>query len=119
MVRKTRETVEASFVSDRVTVHHAIIGESNDLFGDAADADIIEPTDLGACDVLITDCEGTERQILDKMSITPRELVIECHPDHDAPPHIIRSILEQRGYTTRTVVDDPWVFVYGTVPEDM
>jgi precorrin-6B methylase 2 len=112
MVRKARETAEASFVSDRVTVHHAIVGEPNDLFGEPDGADVVDPAALDPCDVLITDCEGAERSILEAMSIEPRELVIESHPEHGSAPETIREILHRKGYETRTVTGDR-TFVHG------
>lgn len=44
------------------------------------------------------DCEGSETAILDGMEITPRAVIVECHPTLDAPPEEVRPLLHECGY---------------------
>jgi len=87
-------------VDDVVTVEEAIVGDPTTLYqGMADDAEVIDPANLPACDVLEMDCEGSELGILEGMQIRPRVLIVELHPTmYDAPNAAPVELIEEMGY---------------------
>jgi len=95
-----REVAQLNEVDDVVTVEEAIVGDPTTLYqGMADDAEVIDPADLPACDVLEMDCEGSELGILEGMQIRPRVLIVELHPTmYDAPNAAPVELIEEMGY---------------------
>lgn len=87
-------TLERNGVSDRVTVHHAIVGEPVTLTGAPENADHVAPGDLPNCDVLEMDCEGSEVDILPNLDIRPETLIVETHRNKPT----VEGHLERLGY---------------------
>lgn len=85
-------------VADRITAHHAIVGEAIAVSGNAAAARAVRPCDLPDCDLLELDCEGSEIGILNDMVIRPGVILVETHGFLGAPTGSVRAILEARGY---------------------
>lgn len=81
----------------RVQIRRKVIGKPVDVWGEFKDDDIVPPSELSECDVLVMDCEGAEQSILEQMSIKPRSIVVETHPP-DAPTQATISLLEEQGY---------------------
>jgi len=98
MVEYTRDTAERNGVADRVSVDPAVVTEANYLRGDGTDAVAVDAADLPACDVLEMDCEGAELDILKRMTITPRTVIVETHGLNGAPVDAVREVVERRGY---------------------
>lgn len=98
MVSLARETVNANRVDDVVTVHHAVVGETRNVWGKMYGADVLAPDDLPLCDVLQLDCEGAELSILNGIDQGPQTIIVETHPVFDSPtkPCVIK--LEEMGY---------------------
>lgn len=94
-----RETVALNKVSDIVEVNHAVVGEAIVLADAPGDADIVTPEDLPECDVLVLDCEGVEKEILQTNRINSRVVIVETHAFLNSPPSKIRKILENRDFT--------------------
>jgi len=94
-----RETVKLNGVQDRVTIQHGIVETAKKIDGDAVDAPLIEGADLPACDVLISDCEGAESQLLEAYSDTPRAIVVETHGVYDSPTEEVVATLNENGYS--------------------
>jgi hypothetical protein len=94
------EVVEVNDVDDVVRIKEAIVGEPTDLYqGMADDAEVIDPADLPACDVLEMDCEGSELGILRGLQIRPRVLIIELHPTMFGAPNMAPvELIEEMGY---------------------
>lgn len=94
--------------SDSVTVHHAVVGDVQGVYGPGEGAtfitppEILEVTGFNECDVLVMDCEGSEIGILREMELEPRSVVVESHPSMGAPPEAVISLLRERGFETRT-----------------
>lgn len=80
MYDKAADTFRLNDVADKITQHHAIVGEPVDVWGEVDGVEVIPPEELPPCDVLLLDCEGAEVNIIDGLSFTPRELVVETHP---------------------------------------
>lgn len=98
-VKHTREAAHLNGVDDRVTVRHAVVGDSIDTFSSTEGADRVSPGEIPDCDVLALDCEGAEGGILDNLSIQPRCCIVESHGCYGVPEHSVRERLEESGYT--------------------
>lgn len=106
MISRVRETLGLNSVGDHVDLRNAVVGHDVDVWGEAT-GDVVHPTDLPECNVLVLDCEGTEMEILDEMKIHPRVVVVEAHGVYDAPSAEVSSLLEEQGYTiTNQVLAD-------------
>lgn len=103
MIDIGERTIENAGVDDRVTVHHAVVGEAVDLYGPMEGAEVVSPADLPEGDVLALDCEGAELSILDGLEARPETVIVETHPDKGAPDEAVREHLSDQGYT---VIDD-------------
>jgi hypothetical protein len=97
---EVRQVARWNDVDDVVTVVEAIVGDPTTLYqGMADDAEVIDPADLPACDVLEMDCEGSELGILEGMQIRPRVLIVELHPTmYDARNATPVDLIEEMGY---------------------
>lgn len=98
-VERVRRTAKTNGVADIVTVNHAIVGTALNLRGDSRNAMIVSPSDLPQCDVLELDCEGTEIEILEHLTNSPRVILVETHGQYDAPTEEVVSILSDRSYS--------------------
>ncbi|SEP14516.1 Methyltransferase FkbM domain-containing protein [Halorientalis persicus] len=99
-VTKVKDTVQLNNVSDRVSIRYAIVARAISIRGDSDDAQVVSPTDLPDCDVLVLDCEGAEMNILKEMEIRPRAVLVETHGLFDAPKSNVRDKLNCAGYET-------------------
>ena len=101
----TLETVSINGVSNVVTVRHAIVGDAVNLAGDQGQAECLSPTELPECDVLSMDAEGAELEILFKLEIRPRVIIVETHGHLGCPPQDVKDQLSELGYDiTNTAV---------------
>jgi len=75
--KKIEDTFYINDINASFKINHAVVGETIDVWGDAKGADKIRPHQLPSCDVLELDCEGSEVEVLEKMNITPRVLIME------------------------------------------
>jgi len=111
-----RQTARLNDVADAVTVHHALVGPAIEVWGRLNGAERVSPDLLPACDWLVLDCEGAERDILDSMTVRPRRISVEVHPDLiDA--NAVRDRVRELGYQMN-VVDGPngTHVIHGTRP---
>lgn len=102
-----RETCRLAGVADRVTVRHAVVGEAIDVWGPVADADHVPPESLPAADVLVLDCEGAERPILEEFDGVPARMVVETHELFDSSHDVVAEALERSGYDCERVTRMP------------
>jgi hypothetical protein len=101
-----RETARLNDLEDRIEVRQGIVEADVETWGDTSAAPHVAVEDLPTMDVLVTDCEGAERAILERLSATdcPREMVIESHGMHDAPTSALQDRLEELGMTVEALV---------------
>ena len=106
MISRVAETLALNRVGDCVALRNAVVGRGVDVWGEATD-NVVHPSDLPECDVLVLDCEGAEMDVLAEMTIRPRVIVAETHGLYDAPSGEVAALLEERGYTVtnQTVAD--------------
>jgi hypothetical protein len=90
--------VEANNQQDRVSVKHALVGGGVKVYGEANGAEQVRPQGLPKCDVLELYCEGTEKEILSKMTIRPRNILVETHGFRGAPTYEVEGIMQDIGY---------------------
>lgn len=105
MLREARRTFRRNGVADAVELRHAVVGEANHVRGGPGDAARISPADLPAMDLLVLDCEGAEKHILEHLPEAPPKVVVESHPDYGASDGVVRDLLEDLGLT---VSDRPY-----------
>lgn len=93
-----RETAEINDVADRVELRHAAVGPPSHPKGSIEGAETLPPSALPECDVLILDCDGAEAEIVPRLEIRPRDLVIESHPRYGVDTGALLSVLSSMGY---------------------
>lgn len=101
-VEKLKDTIDINNVEDRVVINHAIVGEDINLRGKADGAATVAAGDLPDCDVLELDCEGAEVNILKKLKIRPRFILVESHGIFDASSRQLCKILKKVGYSIKS-----------------
>lgn len=97
-----QNTIRLNKVEKFVDVNHSIVGSylehSSESYGDSGKADVVNPSALSECDVLVLDCEGAEIEILRNLSHLPRIIIVETHGFLQSPEEEIREILTNKGY---------------------
>lgn len=78
------------------TVIHGFVGSVISIWGDLNGAGKIDT--LPNCDILELDCEGAEKEILSKLNIEPRIIVVESHGHLGSPSSLVKSLLISKGY---------------------
>jgi len=97
-VEKVLRTAALNGVADRVVVRHAIVGRGDQVYAGEIPEEVVLPEDLTECEVLELDCEGDELEILRRMTIRPRAILVETHGAYGSPTPAVRSLLEEIGY---------------------
>lgn len=100
-----RETVEMNCVPATVEIRHANVGEfadPDDAYGEAT-TETVPPQDLPKADVLVMDCEGAEREIVERLSHEPDQIIVETHGAWGSPTEEMKQLLENRGYQVEEV----------------
>lgn len=98
LIEPLEDTITMNQVADRVKVRHAAVGPPEHTKGSIEDADLLPPSSLPNCDVLILDCDGAEKEIIPRLEIQPRDMVIESHPRHGVDSEELLSVLKSMGY---------------------
>lgn len=98
MVDLCRETATLNDCASQITVSHALVGEAVEVYGSAADAEVLSPAALPGRDVLVLDCEGAEASILDGLTSHPPVVIVETHPERGVPADQSRAPLRAAGY---------------------
>lgn len=105
-VETAETTLAHNLTPSEVELIHAVIGDvathSVEKYG-GADGDRVSVGQLPSCDVLVSDCEGAERHILDNLCQRPRAMVIESHGFAGASAEWVCEKLASLGYTTEVI----------------
>ncbi len=91
---------EREGVAGRVSVRHAVVGDARSVWGEAS-AEVVAAEALPPCDVLELDCEGAELDLIRRMTIRPRVVLVETHGVFGAPTADVEAALREAGYTVR------------------
>ncbi|WP_302081592.1 hypothetical protein [Salinibaculum rarum] len=97
-VEHVRETARLNNVADRITVHHAIVGDKISLNARGGSPRQLPASELPSCDVLELDCEGAEISILEDLSVRPAVINVETHGFLGAPATDVADRLEALSY---------------------
>jgi hypothetical protein len=97
-VEEILHTAELNAVSQRLTVRHAVVARSIEIWGTEPDHAAVAPSELPECDVLEMDCEGAEVDILQGLMMRPRVILVETHGLYKASTKLVASLLEGLGY---------------------
>lgn len=97
-VEHVRETARLNDVADRITVHHAVVGDEILLNAEGDGPRQLAAADLPSCDVLELDCEGAEISILEELSVRPAVINVETHGFLGAPVTAVTDRLEALSY---------------------
>lgn len=97
-VKKIRWVLEENSFPSKVVLKQAIVGTSIRLHGDGSGAERVSPAELPNCDVLELDCEGTEIEILENMSVSPHTILVETHGLFGSPSDEVSHVLNGLGY---------------------
>lgn len=122
-----RETVSMNGVERSVALNHAIVSTEGEVFGETEGCDVIETDDLPEHDVLLSDCEGAELDILRKMDELPRRCIVETHGfagsstlevarELVSSGHSIESIITPASKNADPEEDNQVVVSYGSGP---
>lgn len=77
-----------------------LIGEPVNVYGDMTGVLQRKPENLEVCDILALDCEGSELDILQRLTIRPKWIIVEIHERYDfIDREIIFGELFKKGYT--------------------
>lgn len=101
------DTLRVNRMEGHVKVVHGVVEAAVHLFGrsDPGDAEEVSSTDLPACDVLVLDCEGAEKAILENLDQQPRTIIVEVHPQYGFSLEEAKNRLTDHGYRIVEVVD--------------
>jgi hypothetical protein len=89
-------------VEGRVEAILGVVGEGVKVYGEKTPRET-SPEDLPSCDVLELDCEGAETEILQKMKLEPRSILVETHGFRGAPTEEVVTIMEKKGYNVEVI----------------
>jgi len=100
-----RETVELNDVESWVSITHGLVEGGDVVWGEMGDPEQLSVEDLPDCDVLITDCDGGEKPILNALTpeTIPDAVVIESHGMHDSPTDWVEKQLDTLGLTVDSI----------------
>jgi hypothetical protein len=94
MISLGLKTVESNRPFDsQLTVKQAIVGSPIEIYGDDSNARIHSPEQLCNADVLILDCEGSEKSIIEDLGTYPGTIICETHPERGVPTDEVLSVM--------------------------
>lgn len=100
--RKHKEIIqkvtELNGVESSCEVRNMLVGPDIEVFDHSSSYEKVEPSELPQCDVLEMDCEGAELEIIRNMTISPRIIILEVHPQrYEYAPEAVNELIEM-GY---------------------
>lgn len=93
-----RETARMNRVPDQIDVEHVLVGDAVEVWGDTDEVTVRPPDELPETDVLYIDVEGAETSILDGMTVRPRLLIVEYHPEKGITRDDVTEAMREFGY---------------------
>ena len=79
--------------NSQLTIEQAIVGDPIEVYGDDSNASIQDPKNLCDADVLILDCEGSERSIIENLGNYPKTIICETHPERGVPTDRVLNVI--------------------------
>lgn len=94
MISLARKTVDINRpFNSQLTVEQAIVGDPIEVYGDDSNANIQDPENLCVADVLILDCEGSERSIIENLGTYPDTIICETHPERGVSTDEVLNVI--------------------------
>lgn len=100
------DTLRYNGIEDEVNLKHAIVGKPVAIKGNESNASVVPPEELPPTDVLVMDCEGSEVDIIERMEIRPRVVIVETHGCFDVPTKASVEALRNSDYEIVSCVED-------------
>lgn len=101
-IEKMRESFSKNGYEDFKIVN-GIVGSEVNVWGETENVEVIDVKSLPECDVLELDCEGSELDILDKLDIKPRSILVESHGMNGSSSELVKNKLQQKGYSIENI----------------
>jgi len=95
--KKLVRSFEINGFDSRINPVNAFVGAASGITGTPVE-NCVSPTELPNCDVLELDCEGTELELLNNLSINPRTVLVETHGLAGSSTDDCKVSLEKAGY---------------------
>lgn len=98
-----KQTIAKNDVENTVTVKHALVGPDVNTYSSTDGAEHVAPNELPPYDVLVSDCEGAEYELIKGINKDGRELLIETHGFQGSPTNKVASLLNKERYDVSMV----------------
>jgi hypothetical protein len=98
------ETISMNGVERSVTLSHAIVSTEGEIFGETHGCDVINTDELPEHDVLLSDCEEAELDILRQMDELPKKCIIETHGFAGSPTLEVAQALVNGGHSIKLII---------------
>lgn len=98
LIDELLNTLSVNEVAKQTNVYHAAVGNVVDLKSSTGEAEKVQPVDLPSCDVIEMDCEGSEIDIIPKLSTSINTIIVETHPSKGVPTTTVEGALEDQGW---------------------
>jgi len=97
MVEIAKKTIEWQALENKIHFQHAIVGEDVEVYGTDI-GEKVSPSSLSH-DVLVMDCEGAEKSVIQGLDYLPRVLIVETHPERGMSTKKTEVAIENAGMT--------------------
>lgn len=84
-------------------VVHGLFYEAKSVRGELGSSSVLTAKDIPSCDVLVMDCEGAEKKIVEDLDNWPEKIIVETHGCFDSPTNYVVQRLEARNYCVELV----------------
>jgi hypothetical protein len=101
-IEKIEETFQKNNI-EGIRIHHSIVGEEKNIWGEKGAANTTQPSELPSCDILEMDIEGSEMKVLEELDIEPRIIIVESHGNFGSPTEEVKKILTEKNYEIKNV----------------
>lgn len=101
-IEKIEKTFQENNV-ERIRIHHSIVGEEKNIWGEKGAPSTTPPSELPSCDILEMDIEGSEIKVLKELDIEPRIIIVESHGNLGSPSEEVKNILKEKNYEIKNV----------------
>lgn len=100
MIAIAKQTIRIEGSMDAVEFNHAIVGDDIDMYGIPGTPELVPPGEIPDCDAVLLDCEGAEYSIIRDLTVTPRVMIVEVHPEKGRSFSRLQGLLTEKGYVT-------------------
>lgn len=114
-IEDIENTLKLNPISSEIELNENMVAGNSSVWGEETRNEIVNPRDLPPADVLILDCEGAEKKILETLDYEPRAVVVEIHPEYGVRHNEIKSIMNRRGYQQMNHMFHPGEKVYSDI----